>query len=195
MTPARAEAVAWLLVAVPGVLLLGGLWSGAYDASPWRFAVRESGLWALRLTSLALAVSPLVALTGWRAIEPARRALGLGAALYGFAHLWFWTRQYGFDWGFLFEEIVRPFLFLGLVATLLMVPLAATSNEAARRRLGMTVWRRLHLLVYPAAVAGWWHYALAVRLDRTELYAQGAVVVTALAHRIWRALPPARARL
>jgi len=192
MTPARTEAIVWLLVAMPGALLLGGLWSGAYDASPWRFAVRESGLWALRLTSLALAISPVVSLTGWRWIEPARRALGLGAALYGFAHLWFWTRQYAFDWPFLFEEMVRPFLFLGLVATLLMVPLAATSNDFARRRLGMAVWRRLHLLVYPAAVAGWWHYALAVRLDRTELYAQGLVVVAALAHRVWRATAQAR---
>jgi sulfoxide reductase heme-binding subunit YedZ len=192
MTPARTEAIAWLLVAIPGALLLGGLWSGQYDASPWRFAVRESGLWALRLTSLALAVSPVVSLTDWRWIEPARRALGLGAALYGFAHLWFWTRQYAFDWPFLFEEIVRPFLFLGLLATLLMVPLAATSNGFARRRLGMAVWQRLHLLVYPAAVAGWWHYALAVRLDRTELYAQGLVVVAALTHRVWRAMAPAR---
>lgn len=192
MTPARTEAIAWLLVAIPAVLLLGGLWSGAYDAAPWRFAVRESGLWALRLTSLALTVSPVASLTGWRWIEPARRALGLGAALYGFAHLWFWTRQYAFDWPFLFEEIVRPFLFLGFLATLLMVPLAATSNNFARQRLGMAVWRRLHLLVYPAAVAGWWHYALAVRLDRTELYAQGLVVVAALAHRVWRAAASAR---
>ena len=192
MIPARTEAVAWLLVAMPGALLLGGLWSGAYDASPWRFAVRESGLWAMRLTVVALAVSPFVALSGWRWIEPSRRALGLGAALYAFAHVWFWTRQYAFDWPFLLEELVRLFLLLGLVATLLMVPLAATSNDYARRRLGMAVWRWLHLLVYPAAVAGWWHYALAVRLDRTELYAQGAVVVVALAHRIWRALVPAR---
>jgi methionine sulfoxide reductase heme-binding subunit len=192
MTPARTEAIAWLLVAIPGAMLLGGLWSGAYDASPWRFAVRESGLWAMRLTVAALAVSPFVALTGWRWIEPSRQALGLGAALYAFAHVWYWMRQYAFDWLFLLEELVRLFLLLGLAATLLMIPLAATSNGFARRRLGMAVWRRLHLLVYPAAVAGWWHYALAVRLDRTELYAQGLVVVAALAHRGWRAAVPAR---
>lgn len=190
MTPGRVEAIAWFLVALPLAFLTVGLLSGAYDASPWRFAVHESGLWALRLTTLALLVSPIVALTGLRAIEPSRRALGLAAAFYGFAHVWFWMRQFAFQWDYLLDEIFRLFLILGAISTLLMVPLAATSNDMARRRLGMAVWRRLHLLVFPAAAIGWWHYALAVRLDRTELYLQGIAIVAALAHRIWRALAP-----
>ncbi len=190
MNPGRIEAIAWVLVSLPAVILIGGLLSGAYDASPWRFAVHESGLWALRLTTVALLVSPFVALTGLRAIEPSRRALGLAAALYGFAHVWFWMRQYAFQWDYLLDEIARLFLILGLIATLLMVPLAATSNDMVRNRLGMAVWRRLHLLVFPAAAIGWWHYALAVRLDRTELYVQGVAIGAALIHRIWRALAP-----
>lgn len=190
MNPGRVEAIAWFLVSLPATILIGGLASGAYDASPWRFAVHESGLWALRLTTIALLVSPFVALTGLRAIEPSRRALGLSAALYAFAHVWFWMRQYAFQWDYLLDEILRLFLVLGLIATLLMVPLAVTSNDFARKRLGMAVWRKLHLLVFPAAAIGWWHYALAVRLDRTELYTQGVAIAVAFAHRIWRALAP-----
>lgn len=193
MNPSRTEALSWVLVALPATHLFYGLLSGDYDASPWRFAVHESGLWALRLTTIALLVSPFVALTGLRAVEPSRRALGLSAALYAFAHVWFWMRQYAFQWDYLLDEIMRLFLILGLIATLLMVPLAATSNDMARRKLGMAVWRRLHLLVFPAAAIGWWHYALAVRLDRTELYAQGAAIAVALAHRLWRAIDSMRA--
>jgi len=187
MSPGRVEAAGWVLAALPALLLGWGLASGAYDASPWRHAVRESGLWAMRFMTLALAVSPLVAATGWRAVEPARRAFGLAGALYAFAHLWFWTRQYGFDWPFLAEELLRPFLAVGLAATLLTVPLAATSNGAARAKLGIAAWRRLHLLAFPAAALGWWHFSLAVRLDRSELYAQGLVLLVAFGHRLVRA--------
>jgi sulfoxide reductase heme-binding subunit YedZ len=187
MSPGRVEAAGWALAALPALLLAWGLAGGAYDASPWRFAVRESGLWAMRFTTLALAVSPFVAATGWHRIEPARRAFGLAGALYAFAHLWFWMRQYAFDWPFLADELLRLFLALGLAATLLMVPLAATSNGAARTRLGPAAWRRLHLLVFPAAALGWWHFSLAVRLDRRELYAHGAVLLAAFALRLVRA--------
>lgn len=187
-----AVAAGWVLAATPAILLAANLLDASYAASPWRLAVRDTGLWAMRFTVLALLVSPLLNFRSLAPIEPWRRAFGLAGALYGFAHLYFWLRQYGFDWAFLFEELTRVFLALGLVATLLMVPLAATSNNFARARLGMARWRQMHLLVYPAALAGWLHYALAVRLDRTELYLQAAALAFALGHRVWRgfAKPP-----
>lgn len=188
----RAGAVGWALAVLPGAMLAGGLLGGAYDASPWRFAVRETGLWAMRFTVLALLVTPLLRFSFLGFVEPWRRAFGLAGALYGFVHLYFWTRQYGFDWPFLVEELARLFLALGLVGVLLMVPLAATSNSRARMALGIGRWRRLHLLVYPAALAGWLHYALAVRLDRTELYAQAACLALAFAHRLARAFAKPR---
>ncbi|MBI1245361.1 MAG: sulfoxide reductase heme-binding subunit YedZ [Alphaproteobacteria bacterium] len=194
MTQGRTEAAAWVVVGAPFAVLLYNLASGDYDASPWRFAIRDTGIWALRWTTVAVLVSPFVTLTGLRAIEPARRALGLGAALYGFAHLWFWTRQYAFDWAFLFDEIQRLFLLLGLGTTLLMMPLAATSNDFARRKLGMALWRRIHLLVYPAAGAAWFHFALSIRLGRIELYAHALGLLIALGDRARRMLskPPVR---
>jgi sulfoxide reductase heme-binding subunit YedZ len=191
MKAGRIEAISWLLVAAPAAWLLARLWSGALDASPWRFAVHESGLWSMRLTTIALLVSPFVALTGLRIVEPSRRALGLGAALYAFAHVWFWMRQFSFEWELLLEEVLRLFLLLGVAATLLMTPLAATSNDFARQALGMATWRRLHLLVFPAAAVGWWHYLLAVRLDRTELYVQGVAIAASFAYRTYRAFVPA----
>ncbi len=180
------SAVGWAMAAVPSVLLTVGLLDGSYAASPWRLAVRETGLWAMRFTVLALLISPLLNFRLLAPIEPWRRAFGLAGALYAFAHLFFWTRQYAFDWPFLLDELFRLFLALGLAATLLMVPLAATSNGASRAWLGMPRWRQLHLLVYPAALLGWLHFALAVRLDRTELYAQAAALGLALVHRVWR---------
>jgi sulfoxide reductase heme-binding subunit YedZ len=179
-------AVGWAMAAAPAAFLAAGLLDGSYAASPWRFAVRETGLWAMRFAALALLVSPLLRIRLLAPIEPWRRAFGLAGSFYAFAHLFFWTRQYGFDWSFLFGELTRVFLAVGLAATLLTVPLAATSNGYARMRLGMPRWRRLHLLAYPAALLGWLHFALAVRLDRTELYAQAAVLGLALVRRVVR---------
>ena len=192
MSPGRTEAIGWAVVATPFALLLYHLNSGDFDAAPWRSAVHESGLWALRWTTIAVLVSPFVALTGIRAIEPARRALGLGAALYGFAHVWFWLRQYAFDWDFLLDEILRLFLLVGLAGTLLMVPLALTSNDYARKRLGMDLWRKIHLLVYPAAGAAWFHFALSIRIGRVELYLHAIGLLIALGHRLQRAFAKPR---
>jgi methionine sulfoxide reductase heme-binding subunit len=62
----------------------------------------------------------------------------------------------------------RPFIALGFVAFLLLVPVAATSGKDAPRRLGGKRWRRIHALVYPAVLLAGTHFLLRVKADVTE---------------------------
>jgi sulfoxide reductase heme-binding subunit YedZ len=136
--------------------------------------VRSTGYWSLRFLCLALAITPVRWLTGWHALVRFRRMLGLFGFFYGVVH----TAAYIlFDRIFALDtpvrakfliataqtlsaigvDLLRPFFTIGLVALLLIVPLAATSTAGMIRSLGGRRWQALHRLVYPAAVASVLH--------------------------------------
>jgi sulfoxide reductase heme-binding subunit YedZ len=153
--------------------------------SPWRTLLQDSGLWAMRLIVLGLAVTPLRVLTGWSWVQGLRRTIGLYAAFYTGAHVFAWCRQYGYDWAFLLEEIGQRFyLLIGLIATLLLVPLAATSFDAAMRALGGLAWRRLHRLVFPAALLAWWHFLLSRGVAPREVYVDAILLAVLVGLRV-----------
>lgn len=80
----------------------------------------------------------------------------------------------------------RPYIILGMAAFVLLVPLAVTSNNAAIRRLGGVRWRRLHWLVYPAAILAAAHYVILVKGWQTEPLLYMAVILGLLGLRILR---------
>lgn len=158
--------------------------------SPWRTLLHDSGLWAMRFIVLGLAVTPLRIVTGLGWIQTTRRMVGLFAAFYTALHVFAWCRQYGYDWEFLVGEIVaRFYLLVGLVATLLMVPLTVTSTAASMRALGGARWRRLHRLVFPTALLAWWHDLLSRGVPPREVYIHAGLLALLLAVRMiaaWR---------
>ncbi len=96
---------------------------------------------------------------------------GLFVAFYATAHVWVYTQfVLGFEWGMIIEEIVeRPYITIGFLAWLMLIPLAVTSNNYSMRRLGRR-WKSLHRLTYVIAILGVWHFAWQVKLDLTEPY-------------------------
>ena len=62
----------------------------------------------------------------------------------------------------------RPFIAIGLIGLLLLIPLDATSTKTALQRLGAKRWRLLHSLAYVVAVLGVIHFAMRVKSDATE---------------------------
>lgn len=153
--------------------------------SPWRALLQDSGLWAMRFIVLGLAVTPLRILTGWSWVQSLRRMIGLYAAFYTALHVFAWCRQYGYDWAFLLDEIVQRFyLLIGLVATVLMVPLTATSFDAAARALGGAAWRKLHRLVFPAALLAWWHFLLSRGVAPREVYVDAILLAILVGLRV-----------
>ncbi len=138
-------------------------------SEPIKEAEHFTGKWALRLLLASLAVTPAVRLTrqGW--LVKYRRTFGLLAFFYACVHL---SIYFGLDielmWDNLVEDVLdRLYITLGMLALLLMVPLALTSTKASIRRLGNRRWNALHRLVYVSAVLGCIHYYMAQKRDVT----------------------------
>ena len=118
------------------------------------------GIWTLRFVLLTLAVTPLRRLTGWNVLVRFRRMLGLFAFFYGTLHFstWLVLDQF-FAWEFILADIAkRPYITVGFIGFVLMIPLALTSTAGWIRRLGGKRWNWLHRLVYVTGVAGVVHY-------------------------------------
>lgn len=163
------------LALVPLALLGWGVWQDTLGANPIETVTRSLGEWTLRFLLLTLLISTLRRATGWLQGMRLRRMLGLFAFFYGTLHLcsYLWLDQF-FDWGEIWLDILdRPFITVGMLAFLLMVPLAATSFKAAMRKLGKN-WLRLHKLVYPLTMLGvlhfWWLADSKVRTDMPLVY-------------------------
>lgn len=176
---------AWLAWQVRGELVHG---NGALGADPVAAIEHFLGLWALRFLVIGLAVTPLRQLTGYTVLLRFRRMLGLYAFAYASLHFAAWLvldlRGY---WTEVFTEIAeRPYITVGFLAWLLLVPLAATSTQAAMRRLGRA-WGRLHRLVYVAAVLAVLHFWWLVKSDIREPALYAGLVAVLLGWRAWRA--------
>ena len=129
---------------------------------PLEAITRGTGDWVLYLLCITLAITPLRRLSGWNWVVKLRRMTGLFAFFYAFMHalafLWF---DHFFDLAEMWKDIVkRPFITVGFIAFVLLVPLAVTSTNGMIRRLGGKRWQLLHKLIYVIAPLGilhfWW---------------------------------------
>ena len=161
-------------------------------ANPFEVLTRESGQWVLRFLLLTLAMSPLRRLTGLSWPLRYRRMLGLFTYFYASAHLltYLWLDQF-FDWQEITTDILkRPYITLGILAFILLTPLALTSNRWMMRRLGRH-WKNLHKLVYLIAILGVVHFLLLVKADIREPVIYSLVLMFLLIlrlspFRVWR---------
>lgn len=139
---------------------------GALGANPVEALIRSLGDWALRLVLITLCMTPLRQVTGWGGFIRVRRMLGLFAFFYAALHL---IAYAGIDlelqWAALLRDITkRPFITMGALAFVLLLPLALTSTDRAIRSLG-SHWRRLHRLIYLITALACLHYYWMVKLD------------------------------
>jgi sulfoxide reductase heme-binding subunit YedZ len=182
------------LVFLACLLPLAGLVHGAatngLGANPAEALIRATGDWTLRLLCVTLAVTPLRQWTGWHMLARLRRMLGLYtffyAALHALAYAWL---DMGLDLGDIAQDIVkRPFILVGSLAWLLLVPLAATSLDRAVRALGAARWRALHRAVYAVAGLALLHFfwMRAGKNDFAEVAVYAAILGALLGWRVWR---------
>lgn len=155
------KAVAWVVCAAPGLLLLYKTFvSGDLGVNPVETLQHETGTPALQLLLATLAITPIRRLTGWNQIIRLRRLLGLWAFSYAVAHFSIYLvfdRFFSLS-GIAEDVVLRRFILSGMVSLLAMLPLALTSTKGWIRRLGGKRWQRLHRLVYVAAIAGALHF-------------------------------------
>jgi sulfoxide reductase heme-binding subunit YedZ len=166
------------------------VWNAVIDnlgANPIEAITHQTGIWTLRFLLITLTVTPVRRLTGWNRVMQLRRMLGLFTFFYGALHFatYVWLDQF-----FIVQEIVadvieRPFITVGFLSFVLLIPLAITSTTRMIKRLGGKWWQRLHRLVYGIAIGGVVHYLWLVKADMQSPLMYGALLALLLGHRVW----------
>ena len=190
---ALPKSIVHLAALTPLAILSWQMWtvattgSDALGADPVAEIEHRLGLWALRLLLLTLAITPLRQLTGWTALLRFRRMLGLYTFAYASLHLAAYAvLDLRGDWPLLLEDIAkRPYITVGFLAWLLLVPLAITSTRGWMRRLGRR-WAQLHRLVYAVAVLAVLHFWWLVKSDLREPALYAGIAVLLLGWRVLR---------
>jgi sulfoxide reductase heme-binding subunit YedZ len=183
-----AKPVVVVAALVPFLWLLFRGLTGRLSVNPIEDITLTTGIWALRLLLITLAITPLRRVTGWNQVIQYRRLLGLCAFFYASVHLLtYLVLDQGLAFRYILPDIVkRPYITAGMTAFLLMVPLAITSTKGWIRRLGRK-WQVLHRLVYISAIAACLHFIWKVKVVIGEPVYYAAILGVLLAFRIaWR---------
>lgn len=179
---------AFFLAAVPAFRLVYRTFWGDLGPDPLVTLEHGTGYWAFVLLVITLAVTPIRRLTGWNGVIKFRKMLGNWSAAYAVGHviIYAWLDQ-GLDWPSIWSDALdHKRIFLGLLAFLILLVLAATSPVFMVRRLGRR-WSTIHRWVYAAIILAVVHFALTQKLDWREPILWGTVVVCLLGVRVvWR---------
>ena len=154
---------------LPFLLLATNAINNNLGTNPVETITHETGLWALRFLLITLSISPLRYLSQMHWLIKLRRMLGLFTFFYAVLHVltYIWLDQF-FDWMEILVDIPkRPFITIGFVSFLLLLPLALTSTNAMQRRLKKK-WQTLHKLVYVIPVLVVVHFMWSLKADYSE---------------------------
>ena len=175
-----------------GICLLPFIWlsyallTDQLGANPIEAITRETGVWALRFIIVTLLISPLRKLTGRNEFIRFRRMLGLFAFFYASVHMLLYL---GLDQFFDVQEIwldivKRPFITIGFISFILLIPLTITSTDKMIKRLGGRRWKKLHYLIYLIVVLSCLHFYMLVKQDKTEPLIYLLIVLLLLGFRV-----------
>ena len=159
--------------------------NGQLGPDPVKALEHTYGLLALQFLIAGLCVTPLMRFARISLVK-FRRAIGLMAFLYLTLHFLVWLLlDLQLRWGQIGADLTkRPYIIVGFIAFLLMIPLAVTSADRLIRRMGPVVWRRLHRAVYLIAILGAVHFIMQEKVWTTESLLYLAVVVILIGLRL-----------
>lgn len=178
-TPAKRGAkgkLGWLVPAIatggllPLVVLVARYFRRDLGANPIAEALNQLGLLGLLLLLLSLAATPLQIVTHWKWPIRIRKSLGLLGFFYVCLHfLLYAVVDQSLALGPIVEDITnRPFILVGFLGFVLLVPLAITSSAKALKTMGFVRWKRLHRLAYVVGVLGIIHFIMRVKKVTAE---------------------------
>lgn len=177
----------WACCLFPLVWLIWHLLTDQLGANPIEVVIRHLGEWGLQLLLVTLCMTPLRDLTEAPWPLQLRRLIGLWSFAYVCLHFlaYLWLDQF-FDWDEIGHDIVkRPFITVGMLAVLGLIPLAITSTRAMQRRLGRR-WKSLHRLLYLIVPLGTLHFYWLVKADTLRPLIFALCVALLLGYRILR---------
>lgn len=163
---------------------VGGLSLGA---NPVEALLHRLGIWGLNFLLITLAITPLRELSSHTWVLRFRRMLGLFAFFYILLHFLVYAGlDQRFEWAAIVEDISeRPYITVGFLALVMLLPLAVTSTRGMMRWLGRR-WKKLHRLVYLIAILGVWHFYWQVKLDTLQATLYAVALASLLGYRLWR---------
>lgn len=154
-------------------------------ANPIEVITHQTGLWTLILLLVTLSITPLRKLTGIFWLIQYRRMIGLFAFFYGVLHFLIYAiLDQSLDLDSVAKDVYkRPFITVGFLAFVLMIPLALTSTKGWIRRLGRR-WQLIHRLIYVSAIAGVIHFLWLVKKDLREPTIYAGILTVLLGYRV-----------
>jgi sulfoxide reductase heme-binding subunit YedZ len=178
-----------LALALPMAWLAYAAFNDLLGANPAEALSRSTGDWTLRGVCLVLAVTPLRVLLQAPGLLRLRRTIGVVTFVYACLHLlcYAWFDQ-GLELSEIWRDVLkRPFIWLGMSAWLLMLPLALTSNNRAVKALGGRRWQMLHRVVYASALLSVLHFfwMRAGKNNFAEVWVYAALLAALMAWRVW----------
>lgn len=185
------KALTFLLSLLPAVYICHQVWlvttgqPNGLGPDPGKAVEHFNGQWGLRFLLITLAVTPIRQISGWTQVATLRRMLGLFAFFYVALHL---ASYLVFMQQLNFSDVLRditkkPYILVGFAAFCAMVPLAATSNRWAMRRLKQR-WKKLHRLVYAIAILGLIHLFWLTRSSYLEVFVYACIATALLGYRV-----------
>jgi sulfoxide reductase heme-binding subunit YedZ len=180
-----SKVLLFVLALLPVAWLVRGVLTADLGANPAETIQLQTGRWAFRFLLITLAVTPIRRLTGQNVVIQYRRMFGLFAFFYATLHFSSYIAlDLVFDWSRLLADIAkRPFILVGTLAFVLMVPLALTSTKGWIRRLGRR-WQTLHRLIYVSAVCAAVHFAWKVKVFSGDPVLYAGLVALLLGFRV-----------
>ena len=174
----------WLVTALTCDSIYGTI---LMSVDPVQKLNRELGDWALIFLMVTLSVGPLSKILKRKNLIALRRMLGLLTYFYAVLHLTSYIIiDLQLDWHEFVKDVTkRNFIILGMTSVVLLTPLALTSNNISLKILGSKSWKKLHYLVYPAAIIAIIHFFMMIRADYHRPIIYASLLFTLLIYRIW----------
>ena len=114
--------------------------------------------------------------------------IGLFAFFYVTCHfLTYIALDHFFDITFIIKDIIkRPFITFGFISFILLIPLVITSPKIMLKKLGFKVWKKIHYLIYPAAILSSFHFYMLVRANKIEPAVYIFLILVLLLYRFYK---------
>ncbi|QBR71745.1 sulfoxide reductase heme-binding subunit YedZ [Beijerinckiaceae bacterium] len=179
------RSVVFIGVLTPALWIAAEAMLGGLGERPVTEAIHQTGLWAIRLLAISLAVTPLREALRWPKLASVRRMLGLAVLAYALLHFGLYILNQHFDVAHIASEIaLRFYLALGFIALCGFCVLGVTSTDTMIARLGSARWNRLHRFIYVGAVLATVHFFLQSKLDVSQAILMAGIFSLLAAYRI-----------
>ena len=161
--------------------------NGSLGVNPIEKYMDNMGEMALRLIVVTLFISSLSEFKKFRFLIEVRRMIGLFAFFYVSCHfLTYIALDHFFDMSFIIKDIIkRPFITFGFISFIFLIPLVITSPKKMLKKLGFKVWKKIHYLIYPAAILSSVHFYMLVRANKIEPAIYIFLILVLLLYRLY----------